>query len=69
MWLIKLLRLCNFLNQLQRSHLQEALDNYSWLVDYCDGHREAAEKAFAQELPMCKEMVELLPLKISALGS
>lgn len=50
---------------LQKSHLQYALDNYLWLVDYCDRHRDDAEKAFAQELPMCKEMVELLPLKIS----
>ena len=39
-----------------------------WLVDYCDAHGEDAEKAFAQELPMCKEMVELLPLKIAAIG-
>ena len=39
-----------------------------WLVDYCEAHREDAEKAFTQELPMCKEMVELLPLKIAAIG-
>ena len=45
-----------------------ALDNYMWLVDYCESHGEDAEKSFAQELPMCKEMVELLPLKIAAIG-
>ena len=39
-----------------------------WLVDYCEAHRKDAGKAFAQELPMCKEMVELLPLKIAAIG-
>ena len=53
---------------MQRSHLELALDSYVWLVDYCEAHREDAEKAFTQELPMCKEMVELLPLKIAAIG-
>ena len=53
---------------LQKSYLEKSLDNYTWLVDYCDRHREDAEKAFAQELPMCKEMVELLPLKIAAVA-
>lgn len=53
-------------SSLQKSQLQTTLDLYSWLVTYCDQHSEAAEKAFADFLPICREMVELLPRRIAA---
>ena len=36
---------------------------YKQVVDYCKTHPEAAELMEA-ELPLCQEMVQLLPLKI-----
>lgn len=52
---------------MQKANIQRALDLYKWLVDYCGSHKEDAEKTFAEELPLCQEMVDLLPYKITAL--
>ena len=49
---------------LQKSYLQSSLDHYKWLVEYCDKHQETAEQVFSDELPLCKEMVELLPFRL-----
>lgn len=50
----------------QKSHLQSSFEQYKWLVDYCERHKEVAEKVFSVELPLCKEMVELLPYRMTA---
>lgn len=52
---------------MQKSHLSSSLEQYKWLVEYCEQHTEQAEKAFATELPLCKEMLELLPYKMEAI--
>lgn len=49
-------------------NLQKAWDHYKWLVDYCDRHKEDAEKHFSKELPLCREMVDLLPYKMQVTG-
>ena len=54
------------LSGLQKSYLQSSLDHYKWLVEYCDKHQEMAEQVFSDELPLCKEMVELLPFRLDA---
>ena len=50
----------------QRAHLLCSLEEYKWLVEYCETHEEAVEK-FQQELPYCKDLVQLLPLRIAKL--
>ncbi len=50
----------------QKSQLVKSLGLYSSLVSYCDQHTEKADKAFADFLPICREMVELLPRKMAA---
>lgn len=51
---------------LQKSHLQSSFEQYKWLVEFCDKHKEKADQVFSAELPLCKEMVELLPYKLNS---
>jgi hypothetical protein len=41
-------------------HMKQTLDNYSYLVDYCDRNKEDTEHMI-NEYNVCKEMVFLLP--------
>ncbi len=52
----------------QVSNLRMALSFYMWVVTYCNAHLEAAERVFMDELVMCRQMTELLPLKIAAMS-
>lgn len=47
-------------------HLQESLQQYQYIVSYVDKHSNALEH-IEQEYKICKEMIELLPLKIEKL--
>lgn len=51
----------------QVSSLSEALLLYRWVVEYHENHSEIVERVFPRELPVCKEMVELMPHKIAAI--
>ncbi|KAG0713528.1 KIF1-binding protein [Chionoecetes opilio] len=42
----------------------QSLQNYKRLVEYCDRHPES-QSVMAQELAICREMVQLLPLKVA----
>uniref|UniRef100_A0A8C7YM87 KIF-binding protein n=1 Tax=Oryzias sinensis TaxID=183150 RepID=A0A8C7YM87_9TELE len=50
----------------QLDNLNKALENYKYVVQYCEAHPEAAAAA-ETELELSKEMVGLLPLKINRL--
>lgn len=41
--------------------MKHTLDNYSYLVDYCDRFRDETTRCMASEYGVCKEMVFLLP--------
>ncbi|KAK3927712.1 KIF-binding protein [Frankliniella fusca] len=47
---------------------RKSLASFKFIVDYCTAHPEA-EKQVSLELPVCKEMVELLPHKIRQLST
>ncbi|XP_043911708.1 KIF-binding protein [Protopterus annectens] len=47
----------------QLENMQESLDNYKFVVDYCENHPEAV-KAVETELELSNEMVQLLPTKM-----
>lgn len=47
-------------------HLQESLNHYQKIVSYVDKHPDAREH-IEQEYPICKEMIDLLPLKLEKL--
>ena len=51
----------------QVSALQEALEHYEWLVNYCDSHPERVSDVFCEELAICRDMVTLLPSRIATL--
>lgn len=51
-------------NRLQ--HLEDSLQQYQTIVDYVDRHPNAREH-IEQEYSVCKEMTELLPLKLDKL--
>ncbi|XP_050740456.1 KIF-binding protein-like isoform X1 [Eriocheir sinensis] len=44
-------------------NLIQSLQNYKRLVEYCDRHPDS-QSVMAQELAICREMVQLLPLKV-----
>ena len=48
-------------------NLKESLELYKYIVDYCDRDEEAA-KNFEEELQACREMVDLLPFRLSKIG-
>ncbi|XP_034435032.1 KIF-binding protein [Hippoglossus hippoglossus] len=50
----------------QLENLDKSLDNYKYVVQYCESHPEAAATV-ETELELSKEMVGLLPLKINRL--
>ncbi|MEQ2171876.1 hypothetical protein GOODEAATRI_015103, partial [Goodea atripinnis] len=52
----------------QLENLNRALENYKYVVQYCEAHPEAAA-AVETELELSTEMVGLLPLKINRLKS
>ena len=47
--------------------IEKALSHYHWLADYHASHREAVESVFGEEMSVCMEMVELLPMRIASL--
>lgn len=47
--------------------LEKALGQYRWVTDFHLEYREAVEKVFAEEVKVCQEMVELLPVRIASL--
>ena len=47
-------------------NLRCALELYQWIVDYCDSHQQDTRECFAQEEGMCREMAQLLPMKIAS---
>ncbi|XP_071760967.2 KIF-binding protein [Centroberyx gerrardi] len=50
----------------QLDNLNKSLDNYKYVVQYCEAHPEAAA-AVETELELSQEMVGLLPIKINRL--
>nr|XP_020445659.1 KIF1-binding protein [Monopterus albus] len=50
----------------QLENLSKSLEDYKYVVEYCEAHPEAAA-AVETELELSKEMVDLLPLKINRL--
>ncbi|KAG7482523.1 KIF1-binding protein [Solea senegalensis] len=50
----------------QLENLNNSLENYKYVVDYCEAHPEASATV-ETELELSKEMVGLLPLKINRL--
>lgn len=48
----------------QLEHTRKSLEAYMFLVNYCEKDSKARE-LMAEELSVCKELVKLLPLKIS----
>uniref|UniRef100_A0A7N6BAM7 KIF-binding protein n=1 Tax=Anabas testudineus TaxID=64144 RepID=A0A7N6BAM7_ANATE len=50
----------------QMENLSKSLEDYKYVVDYCETHPAAAH-AVETELELSKEMVDLLPLKINRL--
>ncbi|KAM9860706.1 KIF-binding protein [Aulostomus maculatus] len=59
-------RLICSLPPVQLDNLNKSLENYKYVVQYCEAHPEAAA-AVETELELSKEMVGLLPLKINRL--
>ena len=47
--------------------LEKALEQYRWVTEFHSQHREAVESVFGEEVKVCQEMVELLPVKIASL--
>ena len=47
--------------------IEKALVQYRWLIDYHAAHTQAVEKVFGEEMSVCKEMAELLPMRIASL--
>ncbi|KAM4592283.1 KIF-binding protein [Odontesthes bonariensis] len=59
-------KLISSLPTVQLDNLNKSLDNYKYVVQYCDTHPEAAATV-ETELELSREMVGLLPLKINRL--
>ncbi|XP_041649821.1 KIF-binding protein [Cheilinus undulatus] len=59
-------RLISTVPCIQLENLNKALENYKYVVQYCEAHPEAAP-AVTTELELSTEMVGLLPLKINRL--
>uniref|UniRef100_A0A7N8YK08 KIF-binding protein n=1 Tax=Mastacembelus armatus TaxID=205130 RepID=A0A7N8YK08_9TELE len=57
-------RLITFSPLAQLENLSKSLENYKYVVEYCEVHPEAAT-AVEAELELSKEMVGLLPVKIN----
>ncbi|KAM9765712.1 KIF-binding protein [Menidia menidia] len=57
-------KLISSLPTVQLDNLNKSLENYKYVVQYCETHPEAAAAA-ETELELSKEMVGLLPLKIN----
>ncbi|KAL2727660.1 hypothetical protein V1477_016936 [Vespula maculifrons] len=51
---------------MQVQNIQNTINAYQFLIDYCETHPEAAE-VMKRELVLCKEIVALLPVKVSKL--
>lgn len=49
--------------QTKLQNLAQSLQNYKRIVEYCDKHTHC-QPIMAQELAICREMVQLLPLKM-----
>jgi hypothetical protein len=47
-------------------HLEKSLNQYKIIVNYVDKHPNARESV-EQEYNICKEMIQLLPLKLDKL--
>ncbi|XP_072173912.1 KIF-binding protein-like [Diadema setosum] len=49
--------------QQRLDNLQQSLNHYKAVVDYCSKHPDCVERV-KEEVDLCKEMVELIPLRI-----
>lgn len=54
--------------QNQLKNVESSLENYKFVVDYCDKYQKAKELV-SMEYAICKEMVTLLPIKILKLNT
>ena len=45
-------------------YIHSSLNVYKWILNYRDNHKDV-ESVFAEEIKLCEEMVELLPLKLT----
>ncbi|CAB3366462.1 Hypothetical predicted protein [Cloeon dipterum] len=53
--------------EVQLRNLNNSIDAYKFIVTYCDKH-ESAKNLMSAELGICREMLELLPLKLRRLS-
>lgn len=47
--------------------LEKALEQYQWVTQYHAEHGEEVDSVFREEVKVCQEMVELLPVRIATL--
>ena len=47
--------------------IEKALEQYQWVTEYHAQHSEEVEGVFREEVKMCQEMVQLLPVRIATL--
>ena len=51
----------------QVANLGGAIAHYEWIVGYHEQNRAVVERVFGEEVEACREMLQLLPLKIAQL--
>ncbi|XP_015189110.1 PREDICTED: KIF1-binding protein homolog [Polistes dominula] len=59
-------KMITFDKSVQLVNTQNSLNAYRFIIDYCETHPEAAEM-MKEEFNLCKEIVNLLPVKINKL--
>ncbi|KAF7403398.1 hypothetical protein HZH68_006192 [Vespula germanica] len=59
-------KIITFDKSIQLKNIQNTINAYQFLIDYCETHPEAAE-IMKQELSLCKELVDLLPMRVCKL--
>ena len=47
--------------------LEKALGQHRWVTEYHAQHSEEVEGVFSEEVKVCQEMVQLLPVRIATL--
>lgn len=59
-------KMFTFDKSVQLANTQNSLNAYKFIIDYCETHPEASE-TIKEEFNLCKEIVNLLPVKINKL--
>lgn len=54
--------------RVQLDSTKKSLENYQWIVTYHKANPADVEACFAEELKMCREMVDLLPHKLAKMS-